>query len=121
MMKLSKKLYVVSALTLVAALGLGLTSGVSQPVPPPAGDTLDLTVFQVETVQCFKAKIIIGKDGSVSAVSLPGERRKIRLSLPNGQALVKRGVIAAGTIVKVEGFDTNGRRHKHRGHVTVLK
>ena len=123
-MKLSRKFYVVSALTLVTALGLSLTSGVTQPVPPPNGDTLKLTVFQVETKDCFVGKLS-EKGGKVFMTGLSKHNGQVTVTVRNGQALLARGIIKRGESrpVKVEGFRTKGDEepHEYIGHVTVVR
>jgi hypothetical protein len=39
----------------------------------------------------------------------------------NGKGLMRAGQIEPGDVVRVRFMQDNGKRQKHRGHVTVLK
>lgn len=71
---------------------------------------------QGDTVEDLQGVVAIQRDTVVVIV-----RGSEPLEPTNGAALLRAGLIEPGDIVTVRVVSDHGKKHKHYGHVTVLK
>lgn len=105
------------AVAVTLALGLGFGAGSVFADKPAKQDALSLTVFEVETL-IDKDYEVSDEAGGVFAVLTEQGRETHRLRIEGGRGLVNNGTLSDGDTVRVAGKD---KKHKHRGHVTILK
>lgn len=120
-MRTRNKWYVVLSLALLVALAVSMAPLVKPAGSMRNGDTLNLTVFRVDKIDSFKAKISVDKKNRT--VIATGEGGKPVLTIPNGKALFKRKVIQNGSTVCIHGYRDKGNNepHEYIGHVTVVR
>ena len=94
-------------------------------VAPSPQDTVELTVFRVGTVHSppITATVVVSKQGDVTAEW--GKDPVQTAVITNGKALLASGALRANGTIEIVGTTTTGKgpgkKHKHKGHVTILK
>lgn len=106
------------ALAVSIALVLAFGAGSVFAKKPEQDGTLVLTVFEVDTVIDEDYTVEVTDDGVFAVLRTQSQRSDVRLRIQGGAGLVNRGVLSDGDEVRVAGSD---KKHKHRGHVTILK
>jgi hypothetical protein len=117
-MKAHNRWYVAFALMTAVALGMSTAPTTHPTGMVRGGDTLRLFVLVDDA---FKADVK-SSDGKVFAVDTEG--KKPPLLIPDGKALLKKGVLVEGkTTVVVHGYKDKDKSepHEYIGHVTVVR
>ncbi|MCA9247085.1 MAG: hypothetical protein KDA42_08225 [Planctomycetales bacterium] len=71
-----------------------------------------------DNVEILSGVVVVDRDGVV-LVLLDQDAGEVEPV--NGAGLLNAGQIAPGDVVDVKITHDNGKKHKHRGHVTILK
>lgn len=84
---------------------------------------LSLTTLAVaESATTFETGVVrVRQSGAVRVVVNPGQQDRRVYDPVNGEALLRAGRIGPGQLVRIKITTDNGKKHKHRGHVTILK
>ena len=113
---MSRRMTLVVFLVLVAG-SVGFGAGSVFADKPTKQGALSLTVFEVDTVIDKDYAVSVEDDGVYAVLTEQG-REVHRLSIEGGRGLVNNGTLSDGDLVRVAGDD---KKHKYRGHVTILK
>ena len=81
-----------------------------------AGCAIDLSAGEFSTIEKKSYTVAAGVTPTIALTTFDG-----RVEVRGWDALAKRGLVAAGSTVRVTGANAQGKKLEYRGHVTVLK
>ena len=117
-MRTRNRWYVVFALIVGVALGMGMAPLVDPVETMYEGETLRVVVFDVDKTEPFKTKLSVDtKNRTVTA-----KHGKLTLTVSNPENLITQN-IKDGTLVCVHGYreQDDNKPHEYIGHVTVVR
>lgn len=85
-----------------------------------AGDAPVIDLDTYDAVLDVDGTVVV--EGSRGFVAFTDEERQsAKVEVRGWDALAKRGLVTAGSTVRVTGANAQGKKVEYRGHVTVLK